>query len=266
MRRMIAALSASALILLVALPVAAVTPSATYIGRYGGLGTVTLKVYTDGRGDMVVNLKGLKAGATYAVALVRGRCPGSVVLSLGTLTATSAGKIGRTVHMAKAPTERPVGARVGSVCRTLYAPAPAATPSPSASPSPTPTPAPTASAVTCPVGTPCLGTYTGITIGADGNANIAPTEVTVTSIGSGNFAATVTLDADAVVPSSVLSNGAMLLGPNRSATGATEWHDYAWHGTWGTVTFHVPAATAEGPMWFRLQNGGQDLWWFLVQR
>lgn len=257
------ALAALAAALAVALPVQAASLSSTLTGRFGALGTVTLRSYTDGTGSLVVNLHGLRAEGTYPVALVRGRCPGAVVRAMPTLTATLTGRLGRTLKVAAVPSARPLGVRVGTLCRTLLAPA-VPTPSPAATASPTAT----ASRSPCTGGVLCFGAMTTITVG-DRRGIIAPTGVT-RDVNPGGALVRVAMkgslegggfgyaDLQAMAP--ILNSRASIVGavPEEAAS----WNNLA---ETGEFWFQV-SSVMEQSYWLGVRdNDGAFLWWLLVK-
>ncbi len=97
MRRTVAILAALLMLAVVAaVPAEAATVHRVFtaaVGTGGGSGTTKITAYTDGRGWVAYNLKGLRGGATYRVEIRRGVCAnlGTVVTRITSVRATSKG-------------------------------------------------------------------------------------------------------------------------------------------------------------------------------
>ena len=131
----------------------ALTVKATYQGRYGSNGTVTLRHYTNGTGSVIVNLTTLPAGRTYTFRLATGTCTSSTATGIParTLKVTSAGKLAGTwsltssqvssiaSKLAAGKVVAVLTAGSSRLCRALVVVKP--------TPTPTPTPAPSGGVV-----------------------------------------------------------------------------------------------------------------------
>lgn len=98
MRRPIAILVALLLATFVAAPAQAATIHRVFaasVGTNGSAGTTKIEAYTDGSGQVIYGLKGLRKGATYRVEIRRGRCSnlGTVVTRFQEVRANSSGVV-----------------------------------------------------------------------------------------------------------------------------------------------------------------------------
>ena len=131
-------LAGSVLMQVPALPeTAAVTD--VWQARYGQLGVVVVRRFETGNGVLAMQMTGLRARAKYTVLLARGSCSLTTIFR-STLTATSTGRIGRTLALTASQltaTDGRPAVKVGSTCRVLtrmFPPPSTPTPSPSRAP------------------------------------------------------------------------------------------------------------------------------------
>jgi hypothetical protein len=97
-RRSGAVLIALALLLgVAAAPAGATTLQRKWTASFGANGWVTLRAYTNGRGFVAYDLKGLRANAIYSVSIREGTCSklGTTVARLAPLRVTAAGTVSR---------------------------------------------------------------------------------------------------------------------------------------------------------------------------
>lgn len=97
MRSIVAAATALVLAVAVAAPADALTIQRTWRGSVsdGKAGTHKLVAYTDGSGHFHVNLKGLRANATYRIEIRKGKCGdlGTILHRPGSVTTGSTGAV-----------------------------------------------------------------------------------------------------------------------------------------------------------------------------
>jgi hypothetical protein len=140
-RRLIgSALAAALLIAAATMAATGVEAATTWTARPAGHGTASVVVGSPTK--LVLGLTGFRARSIWVVSLRRGSCAsvGTLVTSLA-VTATSAGKLARTVTLTSAQTRLarlPLAIRYGKYCAPLAAPVVA----PAPTPTPTPTPEP----------------------------------------------------------------------------------------------------------------------------
>lgn len=74
------------------------------VGIAGANGSVVAKAFVAGSGSVALSLRGLRAGATYGVTVLRGSClrPGSALFALPAATASSTGRLTRTYVLSAA--------------------------------------------------------------------------------------------------------------------------------------------------------------------
>ncbi len=104
MRRPIALALALLLVAAFAAPAQAATAHRVFyasVGTNGANGRTSITAFTDGKGQVVYTLKGLRRSATYRVEIRRGRCSnlGTVINRLPNIRSTSSGAYSRILNL-----------------------------------------------------------------------------------------------------------------------------------------------------------------------